>query len=471
MSEEAESITSKKKIELPKALREIVKVLAEEGVMTYEELAEKLQKDLSTIVRQCQRLEEMEIIEKVQKDNKNAVKLRDDVEVDEEGNVYVPSLIEEPIDKLRRILQEAGIKGKKLNFVLTLIESNPRSLEDPNELYDTLVAVGVRRLLAQQIVKAFFGTEFAPQQMQMPMMPRYGYYNPAYPYPYPFPPFMASQNTRLEVLLERLLEEFKELKNSKPQSSPYPVVRRVKVDEQGKPVEVIEEPAFLASRSDDSSKEMWKLLFEMREKEFSTIQTIVKETREMLKDVVEKLSQQIQEIDKKRSEELNKLREEVYKKELEYQKQIYEKEIEDLKDAIEGLRKHYEDKMTHLLEDLKKEWEYKVKLMELEQSKGLRDVIIGEIRETAKELRESTKEIRETLTEYMKQTLRQAKPETKQVPQVSEEERKKILEALRKKVGVTPEEEKPKETAPETPKPESPKLEVKLNIVEGEKKA
>jgi len=466
MSEsEAESITSKKKIELPRALREIVKILAEESVMTYEELAGKTQKDLSTVVRQCQRLEEMEIVEKVQKDNKNAVKLRDDVEVDEEGNVYVPSLIEEPIDKLRRILQEAGVKGKKLNFVLTLIESNPRSLEEPNELYDTLVAVGIRRLLAQQIVKAFFGTEFAPQ-MQMPM-PRYGYgYNPAYPYPPPYP-FMASQSPRLEILMERLLEEFKELKNSKPQTSPYPTIKRIKVDEQGKPIEVIEEPVFLAPRSDDTSKEMWKLLFEMREKEFSTIQTIVKETREMLKDVVEKLSQQIQEMDKKRSEEISKLREEVYKKELEYQRQLYTKEIEDLKDAIEGIRKHYEDKTTHLLEDLKKEWEYRLKLMELEQSKGLRDVIVGEIKETAKELRESTKEIRETFTEYMKQTLRQAKPEAKQVPQVSEEEKRRILEALRKKAE---EQEKPKETAPETPKPESPKLEVKLNVVEGEKK-
>jgi predicted transcriptional regulator len=469
MSEEAESITSKKKIELPRALREITKILAEEGVMTYEELAEKTQKDLSTVVRQCQRLEELEIIEKVQKDNKNAVKLKEDIEVDEEGNVYAPSLIEEPIDKLRRILQEAGIKGKKLNFVLTLIESNPRSLEEPNELYDTLVAVGIRRLLAQQIVKAFYGTEFAPQQMQMPMMPRYGYYNPAYPYPPypPFPPFMSSsQSSRLEMLMERLLEEFKELKNSKPQSSPYPTIKRIKVDEQGKPVEVIEEPAFLA-RSDDSSKELWKLLFEMREKEFSTMQTIVKETREMIKDVVEKLSQQIQEIDKKRSEELDRLRGEVYKKELEYQRQLYTKEIEDLKDAIEGIKKHYEDKTTHLLEDLKKEWEYRLKLMELEQSKGLRDVIIGEIRETAKELRESTKEIRETLTEYMKQLMKQAKPEMKQVPQVSEEEKRKILEALRKKAKA---EEKPKETTPETPKPESPKLEVKLNVVEGEKK-
>ncbi|MCL7388719.1 MAG: winged helix-turn-helix transcriptional regulator [Thaumarchaeota archaeon] len=466
MSEEAESITSKKKIELPRALREIVKILAEEGVMTYEELAEKTQKDLSTVVRQCQRLEELEIIEKVQKDNKNAVKLKEDIEVDEEGSVYVPSLIEEPIDKLRRILQEAGIKGKKLNFVLTLIESNPRSLEEPNELYDTLVAVGIRRLLAQQIVKAFFGTEFAPQQMQMPMMPRYGYgYNPAYPYPPPYP-FMASQSPRLEILMERLLEEIKELKNSKPQSSPYPTVKKVKVDEQGKPIEVIEEPAFLA-RSDDSSKEMWKLMFEIREKEFSTIQTIVKETREMIKDVVEKLSQQMQEIDKKRSEELNRLREEIHKKELEYQRQIYTKEIEDLKDAIEGIKKHYEDRTMHLLEDLKKEWEYRLKLMELEQSKGLRDVIVGEIKETAKELRESTKEIRETFTEYMKQTLRQAKPEAKQVPQVSEEEKRRILEALRKKAE---EQEKPKETAPETPKPESPKLEVKLNVVEGEKK-
>jgi DNA-binding transcriptional ArsR family regulator len=463
MSEEAESITSKKKIELPKALREIVKILAEEGAMTYEELAEKTQKDLTTIIRQCQRLEEMEIVEKVQKDNKNAVKLRDDVEVDEEGNVYVPSLIEEPIDKLRRILQEAGIKGKKLNFVLTLIESNPRTLEDPNELYDTLVAVGIRRLLAQQIVKAFFGTEFAPQQMQMPMMPRY--YNPAYPpYPYPFPPFMtSSQSSRLEMLMERLLEEFKELKNSKPQPSPYPTIKRIKVDEQGKPIEVIEEPAFLA-RSDDPSKEMWKLMFEMREKEFSTIQTIVKETREMIKDVVEKLSQQIQEIDKKRSEELNKLREEVYKKELEYQRQLYTKEIEDLKDAIEGIKKHYEDKTAHILEDLKKEWEYRLKLMELEQTKGLRDVVIAEIKETAKELRESTKEIRGMFTEYMKQVMKQAKP--KQVPQVSEEEKRRILEALRKKAEA---QEKPKEAAAE-PKPGPPKIEVKLNVVEGEKK-
>jgi len=465
MSEEAESITSKKKIELPRALREIVKILAEEGVMTYEELAEKTQKDLSTVVRQCQRLEELEIIEKVQKDNKNAVKLKEDIDVDEEGNVYVPSLIEEPIDKLRRILQEAGIKGKKLNFVLTLIESNPRSLEEPNELYDTLVAVGIRRLLAQQIVKAFFGTEFAPQQM--PMMPRYGYgYNPAYPYPPPYPFMVSSQSSRLELLMERLLEEIKELKNSKPQSSPYPTIKRIKVDEQGKPLEVIEEPAFAR---DDSSKELWKVLFEMREKEFSTIQTIVKETKEMIKDVVEKLTQQIQEMDKKRSEELNKLREEVYKKELEYQRQLYTKEIEDLKDAIEGIKKHYEDKTVHLLEDLKKEWEYRLKLMELEQSKGLRDVIVGEIKETAKELRESTKEIRETITEYMKQVMKQAKPEMKQVPQVSEEEKRKILEALRKKAEAQAP-EKTEKTESETPKLEASKTEVKLNIVEGEKK-
>ena len=439
---EIESLTSKRKIELPKALREIVKMLAEEAPLTYEELAERLQKDLSTIVRQCQRLEELEVVEKTTKDLKTAVKLKEDVEVDEEGNVYVPSLIEEPVDRLRRILYEAGVKGKKLNFILALVESNPRSLEDPNELYDVLVAVGIRRLLAQQIVKAFFGTEFSPQAP--PPAPRY----PPYPYPqypqyppypqYPYIPY-PRESSRLEVLIERLVDEIKEMKSSRPQ--PYPTMRRIKVDEQGKPVEIVEEPVLGKS----NKEEFWKLLFEIRERDNQVIQQIVRETKEMVNTIVQKLTDQLREIDAKRIDEVSKLREEVWKRDAEYQRRLYERDVSDLKASIESIKRYYEEKMEELLQDLKKEWEYKLKIMELEQSKGLRDVFISEIRETAKELREATKDIRESLTDYMKQALRMPRPQ-QQLPQVSEEEKKKILEALRKKAGETREEEKEETT-------------------------
>jgi hypothetical protein len=224
------------------------------------------------------------------------------------------------------------------------------------------------------------------------------------------------------------------LKNLKiVKQTSYPTIRKVRVDDQGKPIEVIEEPAFI---SRDDSKEFWKMIYEIREKDNQTIQQIVRETKEMINMMLNKFTEQLREIDSRRTEEIAKLREEIYKKEIEYTKQLYEREVEDLKSSIDSIKRYYDEKMNEILNDLKREWEYKLKLMELEQSKGLRDVIVSEIRETSKEFREATKDIRESLTDYMKQILKSVhKPEQKQVPQVSEEEKKKILEALKKKVS------------------------------------
>ena len=153
------SLEEKKKVELPKALREIVKLLNDKGPLTYEEIAEELNKDETTVIRQCQKLLEQEIIVKVEKSGKTAVALRDDVEVDEEGNVYLPSPFEDPMEKIKTLLEEAGVKGRKLRWIMRLVESNPEALVRPDVLFDILTGAGVRRQLAHQIVRAFFGTD------------------------------------------------------------------------------------------------------------------------------------------------------------------------------------------------------------------------------------------------------------------------------------------------------------------------
>ena len=175
---EAYTVEEKRKIELPKALREIVRVLAEEGPQTYEELAEKLGKDRTTIVRQVQRLVDMEVCVYVEKGNRKAVVLAEGVEVDEEGNVYVPSPFEEPLDKLKTLLEEAGVKGKKLRWVMRIVEATPDALARPEVLYDILTGAGIRRPLAQQVVKAFFGVDI---QLPPPLPPM-RFYTPYYPY-------------------------------------------------------------------------------------------------------------------------------------------------------------------------------------------------------------------------------------------------------------------------------------------------
>jgi len=451
----------KKKIELPKALREIVKLLSEESPLTYEEIATKLEKDVTTIIRQVEKLEELEIVTKVQKDNKAAVALKEDVEVDEEGNVYVPSPFEEPSEKLRRLLSEAGVRGKKLNFIMTLVESNPKTLEDPNELYDMLVGSGIRRLLAQQIVKAYFGTEFTPK-------PQY-----TYPPPYPSvvnPMIMGRDSLRLELLLDKLMDEVKELKRER--STPnVPMVRRVKTDETGKPVEIIEEPIFWYRSSDDSKyieiiremsrerEELLKTIFQIQQKSNETIEKVISSMKEMQQNLISEMQKQITQSEMKRMEDLMKMKEELMKKETEFTKTYYEEKLEDLKSTIQALQKHYEEKTAKLLEDLKKEWEYAMKIKELEATRSVRDVVVSEIRETTKELREAFKELREQMREYAEAQMKQVMK--KEVPQVSEEEKKKVLEVLKKKAG---KEEKGKEEKKEEPKKEE-KEEVKVQVV------
>jgi len=473
------SVEEKRKIELPKALREIVKILAEEGPKTYGELADKLEKDETTIIRQVQKLIDMEILTKIEKDGKAAVALAEGVEVDEEGNVYVPSPFEDPIEKLKTLLEEAGVKGRKLKWIMRLVETNPATLQNPQALYDTLTGAGIRRHLAEQIVKAYFGVNFvAPQPpMQMPYQryPYQQYYGYGYS-PYgPMPPGYDRELMRLEMRLEKLMEELRERKEDKPN---YPVIRRIKTDESGKPIEVIEEPVW-ASRSDDSTtklliqimqqqqkdrEDLLKTIFQLQQETSKTIEKILSAMQQTQQQQQQQLQKLLMEMEKKRLEESSKMKEEMYKRDIEWMKRFYEDKIRDLEQSIQGIKSYYEEQTKKIIEELKKEWEWKEKIRELEEKRGLRDIVVEELRAAGKELRETAKDIRQHVREYVESRMK--KELRKEVPEVTEEEKKKILETLRKRAGKKPKEEK---ESKEEKKKES-KPEVKMKIVGGEEK-
>ena len=442
----------KRKIELPRALREIVKILHEEGPMTYEELAEKLEKDETTIIRQVQKLIDMEILVKVEKENKTAVALAEGVEVDDEGNVYVPSPFEDPLEKLKELLEEAGVKGKKLRWILRLVESTPTSLQNPTELYDILVGSGLRRQLAQQIVKAFFGTNVNIPQPPAPGMP------PAmrpYNSPYQMNPGMQGfighwtpdrELLKLEMKLEKLVEALKEKKSDDKPA--FPVVRRVKVDEQGRPVEVIEEPAWMANRNDESTKllvqvmqqqakdreEMFKTLFQIQQQTSQMIEKMLQAMQQMQQQMQEQLQKVLLESEKKRVEEQAKWKEELYKKEMEWMRQLYEEKLKEMQETIQGIQRYYEEQTKKVLEELKKEWEWRERLRELEERRGLRDVVVQELKALAEEGRETFKQMREQMREYMEATIKE-RMRTTGVPPVEDEEKRRIVEALRRATG------------------------------------
>lgn len=471
------SVEEKRKIELPKALREIVKILAEEGPKTYGELADKLEKDETTIIRQVQKLIDMEILTKIEKDGKAAVALAEGVEVDEEGNVYVPSPFEDPIEKLKTLLEEAGVKGRKLKWIMRLVETNPATLQNPQALYDTLTGAGIRRHLAEQIVKAYFGVNFvAPQPPMMPQMPYqrypyqqyYGYgYSPYGPMP---PPGYDRELLKLEMRIEKLLEEIREKKEEKPA---YPVIRRIKTDEQGRPIEIIEEPAIPGyGHRDNTSTQLLIKMMEQRQQDRELILRIQEENRktierlaETMKEMFEKMQGMMQQQEQKYREELMKMREELIKKDAQWTEKYYKEKLDELKETIQGLQKYYDERTKKILEELKKEWEWREKLRELEERKGIRDVVVEEIRAMAKEGREAFKQLREMAREYMERSIK--KELRKEVPEVTEEEKKRILEVLRKRAGKAKpkEEEKPKERKEEESKPE-----VKMKVVGGEGK-
>ena len=473
------SVEEKRKIELPKALREIVKILAEEGPKTYGELADKLEKDETTIIRQVQKLIDMEILTKIEKDGKAGVALAEGVEVDEEGNVYVPSPFEDPIEKLKQLLEEAGVKGRKLKWIMRLVETNPATLQNPQALYDTLTGAGIRRHLAEQIVKAYFGVNFvAPPPMQVPMpYQRYGYQQYGYGYPYGMPPSPQYDRElmRLEMRLEKLMEELRERKEEKPA---YPVIRRIKTDESGKPIEVIEEPAW-AARSDDSTtklllqmmqqqqkdrEDLLKTIFQLQQETSKTIEKILSAMQQMQQQTQQQLQQLLMEMEKKRLEETSKMKEELYKRDIEWMKKFYEDKINELEQSIQGIKSYYEEQTKKIIEELKKEWEWRRKLEELEARRGIRDVVVEELREMAKEGREAFKQLREMAREYMESSIK--KELRKEVPEVTEEEKKRILEVLRRRTG-----KKPKaEEKPSKEKEEESKTEVKMKVVGGEGK-
>ncbi len=468
------STEEKKKIELPRALREIVRILADEGIKTYAELAEKLGKDETTIIRQCQKLIELEVCVKAEKEGKAAIALADNVEIDEEGNAWVPSPFEEPQEKLKQLLEEAGVKGRKLRWIMRLCEANPQALQQPQVLYDTLIGAGIRRHLAEQIVKAYFGTNFVapPQPPQLPIppnapRPNYGYgYGYGYQMPYnpymPIPP-MDRDRIKLEMKLERLMEEIKELKEkeSKPHQSAYPVIREIHVTEDGKQV-VVEKPIWVASDQKEN-KALMKIMEEMakqREETLKLVFTLQNQTKELVEKLANaqqemfmKFQQMMMEQEVKHKEEMAKLREEMIKRESEWKEKTYQERLRELQQTIEGLKQYYESKTQQILQELKKEWEWRKKLEELESKRGLRDVVIEEIRSIGKELVETTKEARQMVKQYMEANIKQTIAQ-KQVPKVAAEEKKKILDALKKRAG--------KATEKKEVKGEEPKVQLKV---------
>lgn len=455
------SLEEKRKLELPRALREIVKLLAERGPMTYAELAEELKKDETTIIRQCQKLIEMEVAVKVEKEGKTAVALRDDIEVDEEGNVYVPSPFEDPIEKLKELLEEAGVKGRKLRWIMRLVESNPEALQRPEVLYDTLTGAGIRRQLAQQIVRAFFGTDFIPPTPtpQYPYAPMYKpHYGPPYYYTtYPLSPYQVYPHDReimrLEMMLERLKDELKELRESRS-SSAVPYVRRIKVDEQGRPVEVVEEPVTVMQQSRDT--ELLVKFFEARDRDKDRLYEMmikmmdsIKELGNAMRESIAKLGEQmtksiteiqrqhqeeIRRLEDKYREEVSKLREELAKKETEHLREKLAELMESLRSLPKSIREEVERDYRYQLELLKKEMEFEKKLRELESRQTLRDLTIGQIRKAT----EKIDKLADKFIEYMEAQMKQRV--SVQVPKVSEEEKKKIIESLRKAAGKKQEE-------------------------------
>lgn len=477
--------SDKRKIELPRALREIVKILHEEGPMTYEELAQKLEKDETTVIRQVQKLLEMEIVVKVEKDNKTAVALAEGVEVDEEGNVYVPNPFEDPVEKLRELLEDAGVKGRKLRWIMRLVESNPQAFSDPNQLYDILVGAGIRRQLAQQIVKAFFGGNFMPPPGPATPGPAaraagWGggmyYYNTQYPPPWPPAPGPDRELLRLEMKLEKLVEELREAFRKGDEKPSFPVIRRVRVDETGKPVEVIEEPAWLAARekSDDEIKlivqlmerqardreDMLKTIFTLQQETSKTIEKILSAMQQMQAQQQQQWQQVLMEMEKKRMEEQVKLREELYKRDIDWMKTLYEERIKDLQQTIEGIKNYYEEQMRKTLEELRREWEWRERLRELEERKTLRDVVVSEIKSFAEEGRQAFRELRQQLREAMEMQMKE-RLRAAGVPEVRGEDKRRILEALRRATG--------RKTEPKPQEPQEQEVEeVSIRVVGGE---
>jgi len=466
MSEEGKQL-----IELPKALKEIVKLLKEEGPLTYEELAQKLDKDETTIIRQCQKLIEMEVCVKIEKDGKAAVALAEGIEVDEEGNVYVPSPFEDPEEKLKQLLEEAGVKGRKLKWIMRLVSSTPDALQKPEVLFDILTGAGVKRPLAQQIVRAFFGTEFTPPSpYPMPMYPMPMRTPPYYQYPYYYMPFMPmspmeKEVLRLESRLERLMEEIKEIKSNR--SSPqYPIVRKVRVDEHGNPVEIVEEPVVPGSSRDDTMVTVMKMMMEQRDQMWKMITEVQKTTHEIveklsntMKETMTQFINTLKEIEQQRSKEIMELKVEMEKREKEWQRQYYEEKIEEYKNTIASMQEHFSKELIRLKEEIKKDLEYQEKLKELESRKTtvekVRDKTLEAIDDLRKDIREFSKVIKDFLESQLKQHASSI------VPKVSEEEKKAILKKLRKAVKKeesSAEEEKGSEEASEERKEEEVKL-------------
>ena len=472
-----EFLEAKRKVELPRALRQIVKVLADEGPLTYDELAEKLEKDDTTIIRQCQKLAEMEIVVKLEKGGRAAVALADGVTVDEEGNVYMPSPFSDPVEELKSLLEEAGVKGRKLRWIMRLVESNNNALQDPNVLYDTLTGAGVRRQLAQQIVKAFFGSNWQPpvnQPTPMPGVTPRNYSQFLYG-GYPIPPMHLSgerELLRLEMKFEKLLEELRR-EREKASAPTYPVVRRIKTDESGKPVEIVEEPVvpgmsrgedmtkilmYIMSESNKQHNELMKYLMAIQESMRTTVEKLVESQKDIMREIRDAMIEQ----EKKRLEEMSKLREEMVRKDAEWEKRLLEEKMRELEETISSVKSYYEQQTKKIIEELRKEWEWKERLRELEEKRSLRDVVVEELRSAGKELMNAAKEMRTMMKDYMEQQLKQNIAQ-KQVPEVETEEKKRILEALRRATGKKP--STYTNTAPSSEEEEGDGSGVRLRIV------
>lgn len=464
MSTEIE-VTNRKKITLQDTARRIVKLLYDQGPKTYDEIAKELEIAESTVRKWVDRLEELGIVKKFSQKGRVYVTLVDTVEVDEEGNVYIETAEETDEERLYKLLTELNVptSERRRRQLVEMWKMLPPHERTPENLFQLLTAFGVRRDAARWIVRSIFGTDPLGYYHPYPFGPVSGPYMPYAPFRPPFgaqsgavagPYFMYPgagahdrEIIRLELALESLKEELKRLREeqSRPQQSTVPMIRRIKTDEHGRPIEIIEEPATLgvATRSDET---LVKLIMELQKQRYEdreqfmkmfyeqqkTYTDAINRIADTLKDIINRVNESLREQDERRREEIEKLREEMHKKDLEYMRQIYEREIEELKTTIDSVRRYYEDQTKRMLEDLKKEIEWARRLEELQRRASTFEKLRDETIDTLRTLRE---DLRSTLREYLQQQikLQQLQLLRPQIPVVSQEEKREFVKKLKKK--------------------------------------
>lgn len=201
--------------------------------------------------------------------------------------------------------------------------------------------------------------------------------------------------------------------------------------------------AILKMLVDDGSREELLLrLLERSEKEtLKTVELVLKMHEEQRKST-ETLANAIREMADRFTQTLERLEERFREREehleralLELEKKRLEEKVNEYKQLVEEVRKAMAEESKRQIEMMKMEMTWKERLREAEERRSLRDVIISEARETFRELRQIARELREDFRAALEESIKQAKLKEAKVPEVTSEEKMKIIEALKSKAG------------------------------------